>query len=273
MTELEGPCLKLLEGVLKHLYFFDLCDTSDEIAVVINKIFFCQSKLEVMSSYMVLDFTKIVKDTKAEVSTTNRYIQKLNKWSVVSEMLIKVESLIKGELPSTPKLEVSSSIKMTKEQSFSNLINYIKSYKHDLSVYDFATILDLFLYYMSTIKDTEYEYIGEVCVNLVYSVKIKKVYIPSHLKVLKRVEYLWSSITKSEAYTKTKKNRIFECFKTIEDVNKFFYYMVFAINSKSTLIKEEYDCLYMYDTWDLNKIHPLIEVKDPPTNFSILELL
>lgn len=261
MVKHEGICLKFMKGIIKHHYFYNLCETMEEVVHIVDLIFNRKGNETLLSNYMAIDFRELVKKIREKngTITSSPQTSKINNFGT----FLDVQTRMKNEDKTVKKPPTPRMFKPVKTITKIDVLNkMVKVIYQSIEVYDVSTIgvmYDLFFSYISSITTNTsrmFKFLPEACVYLIHSMieDASKEQIPEHLTNDSDFIYTMNTLKASPYFAFSLKSRYLNIFKTDEQILKFYVYVVFYNG-------DVIDSLEMYNSWDLEKINEELKTK------------
>ena len=259
MVEYEGHCLKLIQGVINHSYYFDLCTSLEEVAIVIDTIFMSEKKFDILRCYMSIDFLRMIQQIRSQYRT-DEITDPTPLTGSADSLLLKVRSIkeflsLQSKTPASPQREKRLS-DITKVTSFITLLKHLKAMIKGHPEYRILTILDLFFYYISKVSSEDkstLEILPFVCIYFVYCTDVNTTKdVPQKYLQNQIFSALWVKIYNSDTWKICSSHRIHGIFEGSGlNIAKFFYYCIYGKAEGSSYNTHHFSCLEGYDSWDL----------------------
>lgn len=275
MIDLETPCLILLKGVIRYHYYYTMCTSLEELAIVFSSLFLTYNE-EVLRNYMVIDFEEYIRMLRSFYmppesptplnSSVDTFYTLLSNVERIKEALTITEPSPKvgDEPPSkSPKLQEPKA----KAKGLIALINTAKESFPGFDAIVFINGLDMYLNYANRVSHSEHDTLilaGKTSMCLAACTKFNTdKFIVEDLKTDPRGAIIWSVLATHEYHIVGKTQRLFHSLgSNIARCQLFFKEYVLG---KPTL-DASFECLETFNGWDWDVISKHIpEVKDEPT--------
>jgi serine/threonine protein kinase len=236
MIKYEGKCLKFMRGIIHYHYYYNLCETMEEVVHVIKSVFYSRN-MELMGNYMCIDFNKLISKIREDYPKlgNSSKIDTFNKYTIARS-----------------NIDEGSKLNNAKIESLRRMVSIICTVHNKYNIEVICVMYDLFFSYISSI--TEYntdvlKFLPEACFYLIYSITVDgtKSDIPDNYMKDKKFTDTMSALEESNYFEVALQSRYISIFGSDENIVKFFAYIVFCNGDVDVIVAT-------YNDWNLEAI-------------------